>query len=91
MMLLLGILLAVWLGATPVAGGSLQDIEHVVIFMKENRAWDTVHLSSIISNGFVCGQDDTDVYKYFGTMAGVRGFNDPNVQVNQDGQSVWYQ
>lgn len=24
-------------------------------------------------------------------MAGVRGFNDPNVQVNSDGRSVWYQ
>lgn len=29
--------------------------------------------------------------KYFGTMAGVRGFNDPNVQVNPDGNSVWHQ
>ncbi|KAJ9156129.1 Non-hemolytic phospholipase c [Pleurostoma richardsiae] len=28
---------------------------------------------------------------YFGTMAGVRGFADPNVQVNSDGRSVWYQ
>lgn len=24
-------------------------------------------------------------------MAGVRGFNDPNVQINPDGQAVWYQ
>lgn len=31
------------------------------------------------------------VSKYFGTMAGVRGFNDPNVQVNPDGNSVWHQ
>lgn len=29
--------------------------------------------------------------QYFGTMAGVRGFNDPNVQVNPDGNSVWHQ
>ena len=29
--------------------------------------------------------------QYFGTMAGVRGFNDPNVQINPDGLSVWYQ
>lgn len=29
--------------------------------------------------------------KYFGTMAGVRGFNDPNVQVNPDGNTVWHQ
>ncbi|KAF8849972.1 putative hemolytic phospholipase C precursor [Acephala macrosclerotiorum] len=28
---------------------------------------------------------------YFGTLAGVRGFADPNVQVNPDGRSVWYQ
>ncbi|KAJ5167325.1 phosphoesterase family-domain-containing protein [Penicillium canariense] len=69
MVLLLGAVLAVLLGSSPVAAGSLRDIEHVVIFMQENRAWDT----------------------YFGTMAGVRGFNDPNVQVNADGQSVWNQ
>ncbi|PGH00993.1 hypothetical protein AJ79_08057 [Helicocarpus griseus UAMH5409] len=47
---------------------SLKEIEHVIIFMQENRSWDT----------------------YFGTMAGARGFNDPNVQIN-DGRSVWYQ
>lgn len=29
--------------------------------------------------------------KYFGTMAGVRGFNDSNVQANPDGLPVWYQ
>ncbi|CEO59130.1 Putative Phospholipase C [Penicillium brasilianum] len=69
MVLLLGTVLAVLLGSSPVTAGSLRDIEHVVIFMQENRAWDT----------------------YFGTMAGVRGFNDPNVQVNSDGQSVWNQ
>ncbi|PMD34958.1 putative hemolytic phospholipase C precursor [Hyaloscypha variabilis F] len=28
---------------------------------------------------------------YFGTMSGVRGFADPNVQINSDGKSVWYQ
>ncbi|KAJ5625030.1 hypothetical protein N7510_001339 [Penicillium lagena] len=61
--------LAVLLTSTPVFGDSLQDIEHVVIFMQENRAFDS----------------------YFGTMAGVRGFQDPNVQVNADGTSVWYQ
>ncbi|KAE8421216.1 phosphoesterase family-domain-containing protein [Aspergillus pseudocaelatus] len=69
MVLILGTVLAVLLGSSPVTAGSLRDIEHVVIFMQENRAWDT----------------------YFGTMAGVRGFNDPNVQVNPDGQSVWNQ
>ncbi|KIK54165.1 hypothetical protein GYMLUDRAFT_264776 [Collybiopsis luxurians FD-317 M1] len=28
---------------------------------------------------------------YFGSMAGVRGFKDPNVQVNSDGHSVFFQ
>ncbi|KAF3912765.1 hypothetical protein ABW20_dc0105965 [Dactylellina cionopaga] len=49
--------------------GSLKDINHVVLFMQENRAFD----------------------HYFGTMAGVRGFSDPNVQVNPNGRSVFYQ
>ena len=44
MMLLLGTVLAVLLGSSPVTAGSLRDIEHVVIFMQENRAWDTVSL-----------------------------------------------
>lgn len=28
---------------------------------------------------------------YYGTMAGVRGFADPNVQVNSNGKNVFYQ
>ncbi|KAG4438159.1 hypothetical protein IFR05_006370 [Cadophora sp. M221] len=54
--------------AGPAIAGSLADIEHVVLFMQENRAFD----------------------HYFGTMAGVRGFSDPNVQVNS-GKPVWEQ
>ena len=50
------------------ASASLADIDHVVLFMQENRAFD----------------------HYFGTMAGVRGFSDPNVQVN-DGKPIWEQ
>ncbi|KAK0386804.1 hypothetical protein NLU13_6640 [Sarocladium strictum] len=46
----------------------LADIDHVILFMQENRAFD----------------------HYFGTMPGVRGFADPNVQVN-DGVPVWKQ
>ncbi|CZR53328.1 related to phospholipase C [Phialocephala subalpina] len=46
--------------ATSVSAGGLKDIEHVVLFMQENRAFD----------------------HYFGTMSGVRGFSDPNVQCN---------
>ncbi|KAH8662378.1 phosphoesterase family-domain-containing protein [Xylariales sp. PMI_506] len=51
-----------------VAAGSLADIDHVVLFMQENRAFD----------------------HYFGTLAGVRGFSDPNVQVNGN-TTVWQQ
>ena len=51
-----------------VSAGSLADIDHVVLFMQENRAFD----------------------HYFGTIAGVRGFKDPNVQVNGE-TSVYYQ
>ncbi|WPH01291.1 Hypothetical protein R9X50_00412900 [Acrodontium crateriforme] len=54
---------------TAYAAGSIADIEHVVLFMQENRAFD----------------------HYFGTMAGVRGFKDPNAQINPDGTSVFYQ
>jgi len=54
--------------ASAAYAGSLKDIDHVVLFMQENRAFD----------------------HYFGTMAGVRGFSDPNVQVN-NGVPVWYQ
>ncbi|KAJ5983268.1 hypothetical protein N7481_005367 [Penicillium waksmanii] len=66
---LLGVALTALLASSSVNAGSLKDIEHVVIFMQENRAQDT----------------------YYGTMAGVRGFADPNVQINPDGQSVWNQ
>ncbi|KAK2616742.1 hypothetical protein QQS21_000354 [Conoideocrella luteorostrata] len=48
--------------------GSLADIDHVVLFMQENRAFD----------------------HYFGTMAGVRGFKDANLQMN-NGVPVWKQ
>lgn len=62
-------LVSVGLIASVVRADSLASIDHVVLFMQENRAFD----------------------HYFGTMAGVRGFSDPNVQVNADGKSVWYQ
>lgn len=35
--------IAVLLEAVLASGGSLSSIEHVVIFMQENRSWDTVH------------------------------------------------
>ncbi|THU84746.1 extracellular phospholipase C [Dendrothele bispora CBS 962.96] len=52
-----------------VLADSLADVDHVVLFMQENRAFD----------------------HYFGTMAGVRGFRDPNVQINPDGRSTFFQ
>ncbi|KAI5476592.1 phosphoesterase family-domain-containing protein [Pseudohyphozyma bogoriensis] len=48
---------------------SLASIEHVVLYMQENRAFD----------------------HYYGTLAGVRGFKDPNVQNNPNGRSTFYQ
>ncbi|HWC78951.1 MAG TPA: alkaline phosphatase family protein [Pseudonocardiaceae bacterium] len=50
-------------------GGSLRDIEHVVLLMQENRSFD----------------------HYFGTMAGVRGFDDPTAIKLSTGRSVFYQ
>ncbi|KAL3608885.1 hypothetical protein FPOAC2_03896 [Fusarium poae] len=65
----LGLAVAWFLAAiNPAHTESLADIDHVILFMQENRAFD----------------------HYFGTMAGVRGFADPNVQVN-DGVPIWKQ
>jgi phospholipase C len=56
--------------ADPVtAPGSLDDIEHVVILMQENRSFD----------------------HYFGTMRGVRGFDDPDAITLSTGRSVFHQ
>jgi phospholipase C len=86
-MALLFFLLAFWCSCRQhaVRAGSLADIEHVVLFMQENRAFD--HVSSQHN---LISKSSAYVEQYFGTMAGVRGFQDPNVQVN-DGQSVFYQ
>ncbi|WP_426161929.1 phosphocholine-specific phospholipase C [Pseudoduganella sp. R-34] len=51
------------------ATGTLADVQHVVIFMQENRSFD----------------------HYFGTLAGVRGFNDPRAITLPGGKAVWYQ
>ena len=48
---------------------SLDDIEHVVIFMQENRPFD----------------------HYYGTLHGVRGFNDRAAPTLPNGRSVFYQ
>lgn len=39
---LLSVAVAVLLGIAPVTADTLKDIEHVVIFMQENRSWDSV-------------------------------------------------
>jgi phospholipase C len=49
--------------------GTLADVEHVVIFMQENRSFD----------------------HYFGTLSGVRGFDDPRAIALPSGLPVWYQ
>lgn len=49
--------------------GTIQDVEHVVILMQENRSFD----------------------HYFGSMRGVRGFNDPRPVLLPNGRPVWYQ
>jgi phospholipase C len=57
--------------ADPLPGktGTIQDVEHIVIFMQENRSFD----------------------HYFGTLRGVRGFNDPRAITLPSGKPVWYQ
>jgi phospholipase C len=49
--------------------GTIQDVEHVVILMQENRSFD----------------------HYFGSLRGVRGFNDPRPVLLPNGRPVWYQ
>jgi phospholipase C len=51
------------------ATGTIRDVEHIVILMQENRAFD----------------------HYFGTLQGVRGFNDPRAVRLSNGNPVWYQ
>jgi phospholipase C len=51
------------------ATGSIKDVEHVVILMQENRAFD----------------------HYYGSLRGVRGFDDPTAIRLPGGQSVWLQ
>jgi phospholipase C len=47
----------------PAGSGGLQDIEHIVLLMQENRSFD----------------------HYFGTLSGVRGFDDPSPAYRQRG------
>lgn len=54
---------------TGVASADIEQIEHVIIFMQENRAFD----------------------HYFGSLPGVRGFNDRAAPPLPSGLPVWYQ
>ncbi|MEO6853551.1 MAG: alkaline phosphatase family protein, partial [Rhodoferax sp.] len=50
--------------------GTIQDVQHIVVLMQENRSFD----------------------HYFGTLRGVRGFNDPRaVRLYGSGNSVFQQ
>lgn len=51
------------------ASHQIDDIQHIIIFMQENRAFD----------------------HYFGTLKGVRGFNDRVTVPLKSGNSVFYQ
>jgi phospholipase C len=55
--------------ADALAAHSLNDIDHFVIMMQENRSFD----------------------HYFGTLSGVRGFDDPKAHMLSTGRSVFYQ
>ncbi len=57
------------LAAAPTKKGRIEDVEHVVLLMQENRSFD----------------------HYFGTLSGVRGFNDPAAMTISNGKSVFYQ
>jgi phospholipase C len=49
--------------------GTIADVQHVVVFMQENRSFD----------------------HYFGSLDGVRGFNDHSVFLTPGGSNVWNQ
>lgn len=49
--------------------GTIQDVQHIVVLMQENRPFD----------------------QYFGTLRGVRGFNDPRAVKLPNGDPVWAQ
>jgi phospholipase C len=57
--------------ATPahVSRGTIEDVEHIVFLMQENRSFD----------------------HYFGTLRGVRGYDDPRAVTLPSGNPVWYQ
>ncbi len=82
------VLLPTLLVASAMAGG-LKDVKHVVMMMQENRAFD--HVSSFPVNNIIRAARILLLPQYYGTMAGVRGFGDPNVQINPDGRNTFQQ
>ena len=74
--------------AASVTAGSLTDIKHVVLFMQENRAFD--HYFGTMPGTYSLFWSSIDCPDV-GVGIGVRGFADPNVQVNPDGRTVWQQ
>jgi phospholipase C len=78
------------LAATVQAATSLGEIKHVVMMMMENRSLQHVRLGHTRFLYVIHGRLLTS--QYFGTMAGVRGFADPNVQINpKNNLPIWYQ
>ena len=60
---------AIALGTGLVSAGSLKDIEHVVIFMQENRSWDTVRLSALWNIDTVLTKS---VFRYYAWSSGIQ-------------------
>ena len=83
------------------AAGSINDVEHIVIWMQENRAFDHYYGTTQTSVQF-CVHNVRDVgccswlccvafVCFVGTLRGVRGFNDPAAPPLPNGKPVWYQ
>ena len=75
-------------------------IEHIIIFMQENRAYD--HVGSLSVSPAACGVPDLSLFssfilsvrpppQYYGMHAGVRGFNDRTAIQLPSGLSSFYQ
>lgn len=68
-MMMIIVLVLVLINIIHINCSSIDDIEHVIIFMQENRPFD----------------------HYFGTLKGVRGFNDRTTVPLKNGHNAFYQ
>ena len=59
--------------------------------MAVGDAWSNRHLRSQVKHIVVLMQENRSFDEYFGTLRGVRGFDDPNVVTLPSGKPVWYQ